>query len=194
MRIGVMIGFICAASMATPHLAAAADRVAVVDVKKAMQATDHWKEVIKKLEKQKGDLEKVLEADRVALKKKVEELQAQKDLITKDNFEEKMRALGKDKGILAQKLYASQQQLAVLEQGYTGQMLKRIEAIVRALAQRGEYLMVVENGNPAQPNVLYAKKGADITTDVIKAYSENFAKQPLEEPKMPGAQKLPGAQ
>ena len=187
MRIGTILCFVTAAMLAAPSLAMAAGDVAVVDVQNAMRQTNHWKDALKKLEKQKATLEKDLEKDRKKLKGKYDALEAQKGVLQAKTFDEKLKKLEEEKAKLAQKFYLSQQQLANTEKAYAAQLIKRIEAIVRALAQQKDYLVIVDQGDEAQPNVLYAKKGADITKTVIKKYADVFAKQPLQDPKPRGA-------
>ena len=187
-RIGKVLWLTAAALVVAPTGAlAAGQEVAVVDVKEAMKATKHWKQALAKLEKEKGSLEKTLEAKRNALKERAEGIMAQKAVLAPKNFEEKATELELDKNKLAQEFLRSQQQLQALEQGYAGQLIKRIEAVVRQIAFENKYLVIVDAGDEAQPNVLYAKRGIDITKKVIKAYAKNFGDKPLQQPRAPTA-------
>ena len=174
-------------SVVAPSRASAAQKVAVVDVKRAMEATDHWKKAVAKLKVEKESREKSLEETRVGLKSKYEALLAQKELLTKENFETKARALETEQAQLARTFMVRQQELVYLEKAYYTQMIKRIESVVRQLAFEDKYLVIVDSGDESSPNVLYAKKGIDVTKKVIKSYNKLFSGKPLQEPKIPSA-------
>ena len=183
MRIATVVWLVMAALVANPLVASAANTlVAVVDVRKAMTSTKHWKDARSKLEAQKGELEGSLETKRKALKEKADALMNKRDVLAKDAFAAQARTLEKEQQALAQQLYQSQQKLAFLEKGYAGQMIKRIENVVRGIAYQKKYLVIVDTGDGATPNVLYAKKSADITPEVIKNYEKTFGKQDLVDP------------
>lgn len=184
-RIGMIA---CLFSMVLAGPAAyAADPVAVVNVKEAMKATKHWKQALSTLEKEKKTLEGSLEKDRKALKDKFEALKVQKDVLAPQNYQEKVKELETDQSKLANQFMVSQQKLAMLEKGFAGQLIKRIEAVVRSIAQQQRFMMIVDKGEEGSPNVLYAKSGTDITKMVIAAYGKAFGDKPLETPRLPTA-------
>ncbi|MEM7675122.1 MAG: OmpH family outer membrane protein [Myxococcota bacterium] len=157
----------------------------VVDVKKAMQSTKQWKEALKTLEKEKKDLEASLEKRRLKLREEAKNLEAQKAVLAPKVYNSKIEELDGKKQQLAQELMISQQKLAYLEKGYAGQLLKRIDLVVRRLARDNDYRMIVDAGEEGAPNVLYAKKGVDVTKKVIASYKKNFGETPLTEVQLP---------
>ncbi len=174
--------------VATPTAAIAQTRgVATVDVKGAMKATKHWKEAFDALTKKKTELETKLEKTRTELKGKVDALVVQRDVLAPVMFREKMGELEKERVALAQELYRSQQILALMERELAGQMVKRIELVVRGLALEKELLLIVDSGDENQPNVLYQKKGTDITKTVVESYEKLFGDKPLRVPEFPEA-------
>ncbi|MEL7368666.1 MAG: OmpH family outer membrane protein [Myxococcota bacterium] len=186
MRIGLVSTAVAMIVAAAPAAATAKKTsLVVVDVKKAMKSTKQWQEALKKLEDQKKDLEATLEKRRLELREEAKNLEAQKAVLAPKNYNSKLQALDGKKRQLAQELMASQQKLAYFEKGYAGQLLKRIDLVVRRLARDNDYLMIVDAGEEGSPNVLYAKKSIDITSKVIASYKKNFGKTPLTEVKLP---------
>ena len=182
-----MIAWLLTMVMAVPATVYAADPVAVVNVKEAMKATKHWKQALSALEKEKKTMEGSLEKERQALKEKFEGLKVQKDVLAPANYQVKVKELERDQQKLASQFMQSQQKLAMMEKGYAGQLIQRIELVVRNIAQKKRFLMIVDKGEQGSPNVLYMKKGTNITKEVIAGYESVFGDKPLQAPQMPTA-------
>lgn len=183
MRIGTLSVIMAAVGLAAPAAAHAADKkVAVVDVKAAMKASTHWKQAVSTLEKEKGKREETLKTAQDELKSRLDALAVQEGVMAPKIFNQKMAQLEEDKQKLAQEFMVNQQQLTMIEKSLASQMIKRIESIVRDLAARQKYMLIVDLGDESQPNVLYAKKGIDITNKVVAGYKKAFGEQPLRVP------------
>ena len=94
-------------------------------------------------------------------------------------------ALYREANMFMRQFQMSQQELTYIEKMLADEMLKRLEVVVRQLSAQQDYDYVFETGFEDEPNVLYAKKGIDITPRVTKAYAELFKGKPLEMPKVP---------
>lgn len=171
-----------AAALALSSTAQAAEvaTFATVDVAKAMKASSHWKTAAAKLESQRAQMQAALEKKQAELKARKAQLDAQKALADPAAVAKDEEALFRDAQLLSRDFMQSQQQLGMLEKKATEQMLTRLEAVVREVAMKGDYSFVFDTGSPEKPNVLHAKKGIDITDQVIAGYKKHFSDKPLE--------------
>jgi outer membrane protein len=155
----IIIGALLAAclSAATPAFAL---RVAYVDIKKVFdgyQGTEVAKEKLKKeAEDQKGSLE----AKQDALKKKLDDLQAQKKALAPDKYNEREQAvMGEIKDLQGQ-IQQVQSDLAAQEQKMTEDIIDEIREVVGKVADREKYDYVFEKST-----LLYG--GMEITATVL---------------------------
>lgn len=162
--------------------------VAVVDVRKAMEATKHWKDAYSKLEKERTSRQALIEAKKAELKEKKEAFEAKKAVSDPSAIAGEEEALYREAGMFMQQFQLSQQQLTYLEKQLADQMLSRLEAVVRQLSAENDYDFVFETGFDGEPNVLWSRKGVDITKKVTAAYKKLYKGKPLEMPQMPGPQ------
>lgn len=155
------------------------DSFAVVDVQRVMEGTAHWKAAVDKLEKERTGRQAALEAKQKALRDRKEKLDARKAVSDPSALVEEEEALFRDAQVLTQEFMQNQQELSQLEKQTTGEMLSRIEALVRELSVQGDYAFVFEMGTKDEPNVLYVNPKADITDEVVKLYAKHFKDKPL---------------
>lgn len=169
-----------AALFVSARPAFAETKIAVVDVHEAMDASPQWKTAIAALEKKRSEKQAALEAKQKELKARKDKLDAQKAVSEASAAAAAEEALYKDAQELTQGFMQSQQELSEREKKLTDQMLGRIEAIVRDLAQESGFDFVFERGTKETPNVLYAPKAVDLTKKVIEQYNKRFKTKPLE--------------
>lgn len=178
--LGVAAVLLCA-----PAAALADVSVAVVDVRKAMEGTEHWKDAYGKLEKERTSRQALIEAKKAELKKKKEDLEAKKAVSDPAKIAVEEETLYKEAGMFMQQFQMSQQELTYFEKQLADQMLTRLEAVVRQISMDKGYDFVFEAGLPGEPNVLWSKPKVDITKQVATLYKTLFKDKPLEMPKRP---------
>ena len=172
-------------SFAAPSLAEAKLKLAVVDVRKAMEATSHWKKAYSKLEKERSSRQIVIEAKKKELKEKKEAFEAKKIVSDPKDIQQEEAALYREAQMFMQQFQMSQQELTYLEKQLADQMLVRIERVVNQISLEKGYDYVFEVGFDGEPNVLYSARGIDITRSVIKTYEKAYKGKPLQDPKLP---------
>jgi outer membrane protein len=171
-----------------PQAAHAENKVGVVDVRRAMEATAHWKDAYGKLDKVRTERQLLIEGKKQELKTKKEALAAKKAVSDPKSIAKEEEALYREAGMFMRQFQMSQQELTYLEKQLADQMLTRLEAVVRKLSAERGYEFVFEAGLEGEPNVLWSQKKVDITADVAKAYKILFKDKPLEMPKLPQRQ------
>lgn len=168
-----------------PAAADAAPKVAVVDVRKAMEATPHWKDAFSSLEQERNKRQAVIEAKKDELRKKKEAFEAKKAVSDPNAIAAEEEALYREAGMFAQQFQLSQQELMYLEKQLADKMLRRLEAVVQQLAAEKGYDFVFEAGLDGSDNVLWSKKGVDITKKVTALYMKLYKDKPLPPPQLP---------
>lgn len=174
------MGIVSAPFLALVLGLAPGEHLAVVDVQRTMESSKHWTDAVAHLEKQRAARQTALETKQVDLKRRKEQIEAQKAVSDPSALAPKEEELFRDAQLLTQEFMQNQQELAALEKQVTEQMLSRIEAVVREVALQGDYAFVFEAGPKESPNVLYADAKTDLTPRVIDLYRERFKDKPLE--------------
>lgn len=159
---------------------ASAQSVAVVDLRKAMEATAHWKKAWSALEKDRDKRQKVLQPKQEALAKKAKQLEAQRAVASAASIAPQLQALMQERQALEQGFVKEQRELTLREKRITDQMLQRMELVIRELATQKNYDFVFEMSQSTGPNVLYNKSGTNITKQVSALYKKRFGKTPLK--------------
>lgn len=159
---------------------ASAGPIAVVDVQKVMNSTQHWKDVVQFLEKQRVTRQTDLELKQKTLKERKDKLDAARAVSAPAAIQADEEKLMLDAQQLGQVYMQSQQELTQLEKRATDMMLTRVETLVRELATQADYAFVFEMGTPDAPNVLYSAANIDISDQVIQLYDKYFKDKPIE--------------
>ena len=172
---------VVASLLVAPSLAQAkSPQLGVVDVQKVMEATPAWNNAVKKL---KVDWEKTraeLEAKQAGLQKEKEKLDAKRVVSDPKAVAQEEQKLLAQANQFRMILVKSQQGFAQREGQLKEAMLGRIERVVYAMAEKGDYTYIFEMGSMESPNVLYHAKGVDISDQVLAAYRETFKDKPLD--------------
>lgn len=151
-------------------VAANADsKIGYVDMQKAIQSTSTGKSAKEKLEgdfnKKKKELEK-MEAD---LKKMTEDLEKKAMVLSDDVRSKKQAELQREMLKYQKTVSQSQLEIQKKERELTMPIIKKLQEIIQDVAQKDGYTMVLEK---SEQSVLWAKKDADLTDKVIKAYEK----------------------
>ncbi len=147
----------------------AQSKVVYVDMQKAVQTTKAGGKAKKELESEFNTKKKKLQSQEDKLKKMQEDLE-KKAMVLSDDVRSKKQQEFQEEMMSYQKLVAqSQQEIQKREQDLTKPILDKIQKVIEQISKEKGYDMVLERqGN----NVLWAKKEADITEDVITAFEK----------------------
>lgn len=165
-----IISMISAVAVGSFVFAAHAEtKIGYVDMQKAIQSTSTGKNAKKKLEgdfnKKKKELEK-MEAD---LKKMTEDLEKKAMVLSDDVRSKKQAELQREMLKYQKTVSQSQLEIQKKERELTMPIIKKIRDIIQDVAKADGYTMILEK---SEQSVLWAKKDADLTDKVIKAYEK----------------------
>ncbi len=156
------------AILCVPSLAAADVKIGYVDLQRALNESAAGK-------KAKDDFRGQVERLENQLKGKKEELDKLKsDLETKgtvmaDAQRKKLETEFEQKRLdLKRRFEDSQQELQKKDQELTGKIIQDLQGIIKEVGDRDGYTLILELGSSP---VLYYKKSADITDDVLSVYN-----------------------
>ena len=155
--------------MAKTSASEAQEKIAYVDLQKAIQETSTGKKAKKELEKQfnakKADLQKK-EAD---LKKMAEDLEKKKVALSDDVRAKKQGELQQEMLKFQREVGESQMNIQKKERDLTGPILEKLQGSLEKIAKEKGYAMVLEK---SEQSVLWAKKELDLTDDLVKEYEK----------------------
>lgn len=157
------------AILCVPSLAAADVKIGYVDLQRALNESAAGK-------KAKEDFRGQVERLETQLKGKKEELDKLKsDLETKgtvmaDGQRRKLESEFEQKRLdLKRRFEDSQAELQKKDQELTGKIIQELQGIIKEVGDRDAYTLILELGSSP---VLYYKKSADITDDVLSVYNQ----------------------
>ncbi len=167
-----MLGKLILASALVGSLAYAntssGNKVAVVNMQKAIQSTATGKKAKKELEaefkKRKAELEKK-EKD---LKKMSDDLEKKKSVLSEEVLAKKQAELQEQMMKYRETLNKNQMEIQKKEQDLTRPILEKMKNVIAETAKAGGYSMVIEES----AGVLYADPSTDITDAVVKAFEK----------------------
>lgn len=153
------------ASAFSVSVLAAEFKAGVIDMQKAIQATDAGKKAKKELEgefeKKKKDLKKKEEE----LKKKAEAFEKKKMVLSDKVREEQQGELQEDMMKFREEMSKSQMTIQQKERDLTKPIFEKIQKAIGDIAKEKELSVVFERSEQA---VMWSKPELDITEDVIK--------------------------
>lgn len=144
-------------------------KVGYVDMQKAITETKSGKKAFKKLklfqaskQKELDKKKKSMEKERVDLEKKFAVYSNEKKMQVQQDFQKKAMA--------AEKYFRdSQMELAKKEKDLLEPVIKGLRAAISKYAEKQGYVMIFEkNGS----SLLFATKGSDLTSKVVKTYGK----------------------
>jgi outer membrane protein len=154
-------------------VSAQATGIVYVDLQRVMMESEKGKEAKRLLTEEANKVKKNLDAKQEELQRMKDGLEKQAATITPDVRAEKERqyqAKMKD----YQRIYQdAQTELQGKDMEFTQKILKELEEVVRNLATREKYLLVLEK---SQGGILYGSPTLDVTTKLITSFNE-LAKQ-----------------
>ncbi len=145
-------------------------KIGVFDAQQVLDSIEDGKKAVSSLEKEATERKKQIETKGKALEKAKADLDAQKLVLSKDAFEKKQQDLN-NQYIEFQKLqYDAQKDMQKRELTMTGEIFKKINAVIQKMGKDGSYDFILEKNQGA---VTYFKSG-DLTQQVIAEYNKVY--------------------
>ncbi|MCA9581491.1 MAG: OmpH family outer membrane protein [Myxococcales bacterium] len=153
--------------------AAAQDKIAVVDLQRAITQTEEGRQAKAKLTKLFAKRQKQIDAKTNDLKKMKEDIEKQKDVLSREAMQGKLEVYQKSFVELQTVYMEYQKEISQKEGQLTKGILERMQKIVERIGQAKGYSLVVERN---EGGVVWAPSSLDITDDVIQRYNKGEGK------------------
>ena len=152
-----------------PPGAAANGRIGFIDLSRVLARSAAGVAAREQLEREKGGMQREMDAKRVELEKLREELEKKGPLMTGDSRREKEEQLERKRRDATRLADDYQRELARKEQVLAQKVLHDLSGVVEKVGkQRGFYLIVERRG----AGVLFSSPEADLTDEIIRAYDQ----------------------
>lgn len=152
---------------------AAAQKVGVVDMQRALMETEDGRKAKDRLKKIFDDRQKTLDKQQTDLKVMKDGLEKQRDVLAREVLAKKLEEYQKAFGALQTTYMEFQRELAAKEGEMTKPILDRMQRIVRRIGQAEGYAMIVERG---EAGVVYVPSTYDLTDVLIQRYNAGEGK------------------
>lgn len=149
--------------------ASAEEKIATVDMQKALQTVEAGKKAKGTLEKEFNARKKELQAEETAIKKMGEDFKKQ-SLVLSDEAKIKKQNEIQERIMKFQELTArSQAEIQQKEQELTSPIIVKLRSIIGELAKQKGYTVVLEKN---ENTVLFSLEKDDITSEVIASFNK----------------------
>lgn len=166
------------ALLCSAPLTAAAQKIAVVDMTRAINETEEGRQAREKLEKFAKARQTSLEKQKEGLMKMQADFKKQESVLTPEVKAKKEQEYNKALNELQMKLMEFQRELAAKEQQLTEDIVKRMSSIVRRIGQKDGYALVIDR---QQAGVIFVPDAYDLTDVVIQRYNAGEGKEAVAE-------------
>jgi len=144
-------------------------RIGFIDLSRVLARSAAGVAAREQLEREKGNMQRDMDAKRVELDKLREELEKKGPLMTGDSRRDKEEQLERKRRDATRLADDYQRELARKEQQLAQRVLQDISGVVEKVGkQRGFYLIVERRG----AGVLFSSPEADLTDEIIRAYDQ----------------------
>lgn len=156
------------AILCAPGLAAADVKIGYVDLQRALNESSAGKKAKEDFRGQVERLESQLKGKKEELDKLKSDLET-KGTVMADGQRKKLETEFEQKRLdLKRRFEDSQAELQKKDQELTGKIIQDLQGIIKEVGDRDGYTLILELGSSP---VLYYKKSADITDDVLSVYN-----------------------
>jgi outer membrane protein len=170
MRILALAAALAFAFTASPALAD--EKLAIVDLQRALNEVEEGAAAKKALKKEFDEKQKQLDSRQGELKRMKDELDAQATMMAPDKKQEKVAELQR-KLVEVQQLYmALQQDLSKREAEATASIFQKMGVILGQMGQEQGYAAIIE-----KTTVPYFKPSLDVTNELIRRYNAAYGKK-----------------
>jgi outer membrane protein len=154
--------------LVAPGIAAAEAKIGYVDLQRALNESSAGKKAKEDFRAQVDRLESQLKGKKEELDRLKEELE-RKGMVMRDEERRKLETEFEQKRLdLKRRFEDSQAELQKKDQELTGKIIQDLQTIIKEIGDRDGYTLIMELGTSP---VLYYKKSADITDQVLSAYN-----------------------
>lgn len=160
-----LLSALVAGSLMSAGAASAANKVAIVDLKKAVSQSASGKSAEGKLKSLADKMQQEFKPKQERVKRLREELETQRFVLSKEARQDRELDIVKQTRDLERELEAAQEELQIAERKLTQPILENTLSSVKALARDEGIDLVLERSNPA---LIYYGEALDITDKVIE--------------------------
>jgi outer membrane protein len=143
----------------------------VVNIQDVLDSIEEGKKAKSEMEKTILNRKRELESKQKEYKKMEDEYEKQKLILSPDALEKKRKALEDKKAELQKYYLTAQQEMQKKELQLTGDILKRIKAVVEKIGKEGKYSFIWEKN---EGGLVYYQGAHDVTKEVIKQYNKAY--------------------
>lgn len=154
--------------------AASAQKVAVVDITRAVQETEDGRKALAKLKKLTEKRQKALDGQKASLLKMKEDFERQASVFSPEVRAKKAQEFQKALADLQGKLMEFQRELASKEGELTKDILNQMNRIVRRMGQKNGYTLILDK---QQGGVIFVPSNRDLTDELIQRYNAGEGKK-----------------
>ena len=152
--------------------ATAADvKIAFVDLRRALMETNEGKRAMKKLTKQKDQLQKKIEKKEKEILDMKEQIEKQQNILNKEALQKKAEQYYGAVTELQQTYMQFQRELADKESKATQDILLKMQKILKESGQSDGYTMIYDASGGA---VVWAPSHLDLTDKLIENYNKKY--------------------
>jgi outer membrane protein len=170
-RIGFVLATLLVAAV-RPEMAAA-QKIGVVDMQRALMETEDGRKAKDNLKKLFDQRQKTLDKQQTDLKTMKDGLEKQRDVLTREVLAKKLEEYQKAFGELQTTYMEFQRELQAKEAEMTRPILERMKRIIKRLGQTDSYSLIVEAG---EAGVVYVPTSYDLTDVLIQRYNAGEGK------------------
>lgn len=155
------------ALLMTFSLSAAAEKIGLVDMSKAIQSSAEGQKAKKELEGEFNKKKKELEKKEADIKKMGEDLEKKALVLSDDVKAKKQQELQMEMRKYQEVVAKSQMEIQKRERDLTQPIITKMRKLIEDIAKKESLTMVLEK---SEQLVLFSEKGVDLTERVIKEY------------------------
>ena len=149
------------------------DKIAFVDLQRALEETNDGKAAKAKLKSDFDQKQKELDAKQEELKKMKEDFDKKSALMKEDAKIKAQQDMGQRLQVLQETYARLQGDLQKKEADATRGIRAKLSSVVQKIAERENFAMVLERSS----SVVYGKPALDITNEVIRNYNSGGSKK-----------------
>ncbi|MFK7991511.1 MAG: OmpH family outer membrane protein [Sandaracinaceae bacterium] len=151
-----------------PRLYAQANRIAVVDLQRALNETEDGRRAKARLKRLFNTRQQALDKRQNELKALKEDIERQKNVLSREALQKRVEAYQKAFIELQSTYVEYQRELAQKEAQLTREIIAQMEEILRRLGQTEGYTLIVERN---EGGVVWVPSNLDLTDMVIQRYN-----------------------
>lgn len=193
MKLQLVLGLI--AALALGAWAQSEQKVAYVDIRKALQETQEGKKALADLATQFEPKKTELQNEQNQIQALQKQLQNGGDTLSADAKDNLTQTLQTKEQQFQRDMQDAQSDFQTAENAAAQSIFRKMLPVIQSYAQSHGYALVL-NASPPQDPVLFAAQKIDITDDVVKLYNEQHpaatASAPAAKPAAPGTKSPPG--